>query len=469
MKFSTLVRWGVVLLAAIVVTVSSGPLLGTTTLIAAVTLAIGDLDAAMKIIFDGVMVDNVVTDSEILDQFQDGEGIQTNQTTGGRFIETSQMFALNAGVGARGENAFIPIPGGPTIVNSQITLKKILGTVEQSAEALKRVRTDEGAYLNWADRTLPNLVQRVVNEMDRMALGYGAGIKARVNDATPAVALAVDSAYGLALGGTPLPDAVLQFLEGENIVMGPNADGTSLRTGTGTVTNIDFDTDGGTITIDNLPTGAADNDYIFEGTDQANNGAGLEPMGLFGMVDDGTVLATFQTILRATYRQWNSFTQDVQASPFAASQKLSEDVIAYVDDQVFIRGGGKPQVLITSRQGLNHLWQDIRADRVVNDPRGEFTGGRSGVGFFLGDRFVQTKVARKMPRTVAFLLSRETFKKWILHDWMWDDTTGSIWKQVVETGGRRDSFFAYGTLYLEMGNIDPQKNALMFNITDVAL
>jgi hypothetical protein len=421
------------------------------------------MQAALKIIFDRSLVNNVVYDSELLDLFEAGGDVQEERTTGGRYIETAQLFNLPAGVGARSEDDYIPVPSGPTIVNSRISLKKILGSVEMSADTMKKVRSQEGAFVDWAERALPSLVERLVNELDRMLIGYGAGIKARVNATTPATNLVVDSAYGLEVPATnPLEDHLLQFLAGETLIASPNSDGSTPRSGVMTVNAVDFANE--YLVVNALATGLADDDYLFPG-DAAGNSAAKEPMGLLGMVDDGTILATFQNIARGTYPQWKSFVQDCQGTPFASSQVLTEKVLTYADDEAYVRGGAKVDTLIVSRQGLRQVWADLLGDRTLNDPT-SYTGGKSGINIWLGDRAVNLRAARKLPRTLAFGLTKSTFKRWMVHDWEWNDLTGSLWRQVTDATGRKDAFWAYGSMYLECSNSDPQKNFRIQNISD---
>lgn len=425
------------------------------------TTSTTDMDAAMKVIFEDAIVNNVVTDSELVDQFEAGGGIKTDTTTGGRYIETAQMFALPAGVGARSEGDYIPIPRGPVVENSRVNLKKILGSVEMNAETLKMVRTSDGAFIDWADRALPSLVKRLTSEVDRILLGYGAGVKARVNQAVPALNLVVDSPMGIA----GLPGALLQFLANETIVAGPNIDGTGLRAGVMVVKDVSHKN--GYIVIDTLAAALADNDYLFPG-DASGNSVGKEPQGLFGMVDDGGILATFQNIARANYEAWQGIVIDAQAAPFAAGQKLTEEVLLYADDECFTRGGGKPGLFLTSRQAARQYWASLKQDRQITDPRASTGGKGSNLTISLGDRTVPIKVARKMPGTVAFLLSMGSFRKWMLHNFQWDDTSGSIWKQVTDNNGRRDAFWAYGSMYAEFGCQNPQENVRIENLADEA-
>jgi len=423
------------------------------------TTSTTDMDAAMKIIFEDTLVNNDVTDSELLNEFEEGGGIKTDTTTGGRYIETAQLFNLPAGVGFRLEGGYIPVPQGPLIANSRITLKKILASVEMNAEVLKRVRSDEGAYIDWGEKAFPTLLERLKNKIDSTMLGYGAGIIARVNDATPATNLEVDSAFGVA-SLSVVDDVLLQFLEGETLKASPNANGTSPRALTMKVTDVDFTN--GYLVVDQLATALADNDYLFGG-DEAGNDAAAAFMGLLGHVDDGTILATYQNIVRATYAAWRSNVFDAQAAPFTTDQTLTEDVITYADDTAFTRGAAVIDLFITSRKGVRQLWKDLKGDRSLVDPR-NYTGGKGKVFMLLGDRQVQVKVARKMPSSLAFGITKKTFKKFILHEFEWDTTTGAIWRQVTDSTGRKDAFYAYGSMYMELGGNDPRKNWRIKNI-----
>ena len=49
-------------------------------------------------------------------------------------------------------------------------------------------------------------------------------------------------------------------------------------------------------------------------------------------------------------------------------------------------------------------------------------------------------------------ITKSTFKKWMLHKFEWDDSTGAIWRQVTDGTGRKDAFWAYGSLYCELAN-----------------
>ena len=466
---------GFVLLALVLAWLfAPAKLLAAPLLFAGSTTSTVDLDSAMKIYFNDPIVENVVSDAELLNLFLYDNNVQYEKTTGGRYIETAQYFSLPTGVGARARGEYIPVPEGPVIKNSKIFLKKLQGVVEMEGDVMARVRTDMGAYVDWMERALPDLVTRLNDSVDRMLLGYGAGILARVNEAVPDATIPVDTAFGVTLGGTALSNAWLNFMEGDRIVFSSTPAGTTLRNAganqSAKITGINQDT--GIITVDVLPTGVADNDYIFMGdgagaSNQTAAGDDREIMGLLGMVDDGTVLATFQNLARGTYNLWKSVCIDGSDATLdnnaGFNGVLSEDLLTYADDQVMILGAGKPDMIVTSRYGLRSYWKSLKADRQINDPRA-YQGGKGPVSVVFGDRTVQLKAVRKMSRELAFMLQTNTFKRWEIDGFQWDDKTGAIWNRVTDGTGRKDAFYAVGNWYMQTGCLAPRKNVRIHNI-----
>src|SRR5690606_12378690 len=153
---------------------------------------------------------------------------------------------------------------------------------------------------------------------------------------------------------------------------------------------------------------------------------------------------------------------DAQAV-FGAGQRLTEEVVVYADDVAYTRGGAKVDVIVTSRDGLRDLWRDLKGDRSFYAPR-SYTRGKGGIFIILGDRAVPIRVARKMPPDLCFGLTRKHLKKWMLNKFARDDRTGSLFRQVTDSTGRKDAFYAYGSTQLETGSDDPQKHFRIENV-----
>jgi hypothetical protein len=431
------------------------------------------MEAALKVIFEDSVFDNFVTDSEFMDQFEtEGKGIKQEETTGGRYIETAQYFNLPAGVRAVATNDYIPVPNGPLIKNARVYLKKIQGTVEMTGDTMRRVKTNEGAFLDWSERALPDLVRRLTNTVDRMAIGFGPGAIAQASSTISAAGdnfeLTVNNAYGV----DGLGPVHILFLEGEQIVFGTTITGATLRDASepsAVVLNTEDNGDGtATLTLDRNPSGVASGDFIFLGDDtqqavtEAETGRPREFMGVLGHVDDGDILQEYLEIDREDHRLWRGIMVD--AAEHWNTGIMDEDLVTEADDKCFTEGGGKPDLFLTSRPAIRQYWRHLRGDRTINDPRAYTGGPMDGPFINFGDRQLRLRVSRKMPHQLAFGLQTDTFKKWSLGRWEWDDTTGSIWNRVTDGVGRKDAFYAVGHLYMELSNFGPAKNFRINNI-----
>jgi len=439
------------------------------------------IDEALKVIFSDPLVVNIVEDSELMSIMQTDMNVSVDNTTGGRYIEMAHYFQLPAGVGARREGEYIPEADDPIFKNSRLYLKKIQGTVEMTGDTMRRVVGDEGAFINYMERALPDLVTRLVNEIDRMYIGFGAGVKARAATATVDLTGTCTVEVDRALGVDGFTDAFLQFMEGERIVgldeAGPLDDSAILNPGTAqALTLIDIDEDNGILTfsgaqatIDAWEANGAGM-YLVPGdgagnsTVDATSGEDREIAGLMAGADDGGIVGTYNNINRAASgnRLWKSIVIDGSLPVWGG--QLTEELLTFAEDEVSVKGAGRIDTIVSSRAAARGYWQSLKGDRVMNDPR-SFTGGKSGLDIILGDRTVMLKVARKLPPEVCFALQNDTWKRLTLNSWEWDDRTGSIWNRVTDATGRKDAFYATGVMYENLFCHAPRKNVRIDNLS----
>ena len=435
---------------------------------AAETTTTALIDEAMKVIFATSIHDDIVVESELMSLFQTEMNIQTEETTGGRYIEQGHFWTLPAGAGWRKDDEYLPESVSASFKNSRIYLKKFQITLQMSGDTMRRVRTDEGAFLNYMEQARPAIVERANNELDLAYIGFGSGIKARVNGAVTdngdgTMTFAVDSHSGVA----DYSDAWLTFLEGERVVFSDTAGFVALRNaGAGQSAKVvDLDEDANTITVEaaaGLIAAVVDNDYIATGDAAGHSGADAtgDPRamsGLLAAVDDGNILQTYNNIdrLAAGNRLWRSVVIDGSVAPFTGA--LTEDLLNYAFRQALLRGAGNPEFLVMSYSARDSYWKSLKGDRFFIDPGGNYEAGRGRVQIILGDKTYPLKVARKLPPEVCFGLQRDRFARCTLGQLTWEEETGSMWNRVVDSTGRKDSYYAAAHLYENLYCPAPRK------------
>lgn len=435
------------------------------------------VDEAMKIIFAKSLHDDIVSDSELMDLFETEMDIKTEETTGGRYVEQGHFWQLPAGAGWRADDEYIPEAVTAKFKNSRIYLRKFHITLQMSGDTMRRVRTDEGAFLDYMERAKPALVERANQELDSAYIGYGAGLKARVDSA--GITDNGDGTFTFVTdrhsGVTGYTDAWLNFLEGEQVVFAAAAAMTTLRdAGTnqaGKVTDIVEDT--AKITCSgaaSLIAAVAANDFIATGDAAGHSGqnAGTDRAmaGILAGDDDGGILGTYNNIDRtaAGNRLWKSIVFDSQTN---FSGVLSEECLNFAFRTTLIRGNGKPTHLIMSHSARDSYWKSIKGDRFFIDPAGNYISGKGRLQIVLGDSVYPLRVARKLPPEVCFGIQRDRWARLTLGELTWEEETGSMWNRVTDTTGRKDSYYSVAHLYEQLYCAAPRKQFRIDGLTPV--
>lgn len=432
------------------------------------TLAI--LSAALKTYFEGPLYKDVITDDELFGKMESNTDVQV--TTGGRRIERAHLFGLNRGTGARRETGYIPVPRGPVIRNSFFNLKKYHVTVQMTADVMKRAKTDRGAFADWAEQAMPLAIKGFRNDLDIDALGYGFGIRGVIDTiSVDRLTITLKDSHGV----PGLDSAWINFLEGDSIIAADGIDGTTIREGGPPFTprivsqvldDVD-DENGGLLLESAAPASWAVGDYLFlgdaSGISAPEGSTAVNMLGLLAHVDDGNLVSNYLGIDRDEFRAWRSLVFDA-SSKAEWDGVLNEDLMQDIYDISVRRRGCEFDQVIAPIGGQTGFWRDLREDRSLNDPTSYTAGKPKGLRMTFGDKTVDVMTARKMPNQLAFFLNMKTFIRHEVGKIEWDDTTGAVWKQVVDAVGRKDEFYAYARVWLEVSNTQPGQNVRVDNL-----
>lgn len=256
-------------------------------------------------------------------------GESTNEWEGLR-VEFPIQVGRNQGVMAMGSLGLLPVPQNLDFQSVQIPVRWVRGRVLFEVGLMKQSLRSSGAFARANDYLMNNLVVDLADERNRMlASGTGRGILALVDDTDGSTAgvLNVDSPGGIAsdvYGSRYIqPDMILAFVNPSNSVIRSVRKATAVTNGTTA-----------SITLDNDVTTAqaANNDWIVRVSNANVTTAGAsssldnEPMGLEGIVDDGTNVTTFHNVNRTTVPQWQSTVLSVTALGLEPLQRLEDTI-----------------------------------------------------------------------------------------------------------------------------------------------
>lgn len=435
------------------------------------------LDPVMKVLASRPLYQNTINESEFSDIILvNSDGVQIDQTTGGRYIENAHQFTKASGYRGMQDGGYLPVAEAPSFKNSRTNLKHSAYTLYMTGSAMRRVQGDEGAFVNYLETALPEAAKNMAHTDDRYLMGYGYDVRARVNGAPTGTSAALVISVDTALGVAGLTDATYMFDEGDQLVFTSSLAATiALRAaGANQVAIVrDIDEAAGTITVETnatLAAAIADNDYIGTGDATDHNfphGSGLTtmiPTGFMGAIDDGSILPTYMNIPRAGNRPWKGIVVDGSASPWGGA--VTESLILFASDEVKRKGGGNITALAASYSAERGLRKAFTADRMLTDVR-SFVGGRAPMYINMGNNAVRLQFARKMPSELMYGIDASTWTRHTMGSFEWDDTPGSIWNRVTDSTGPKDAYYATGYKYDEYFCSYPRRNFRIQGLTAV--
>ena len=411
----------------------------------------GGLGDALKQNYDKPFENNMEGETEVWSALEKAEGFEITKEAGdGKGIIIDHTFSYGGGVYMMNESDYFGGSAQPTVVQSTTTVPTLAAVAQMSGRVMRRMGSDKVAFANWAETMLPKRAKRAAFHLDRQVLGTGTGIIGRMSAVT-----GTNDAITAAFGISGLSGAAKLLQRGDRTRWSPNANGSSPRTGLAEVSNKPNIT-AGTISVAAVPSSASANDYVFLGDTQVVSAA-KDIMGLEGIIDDGTNVATLQNLSRSTYSEFNAQIIDATAGTFGAV--LGEELIDYADSLAFENGdGGAPSLIIASRSGHRSFWKSLKADRVLSNPQGVYQGGKKSLEMVVGDRIVKVVPCRKCPDSRAYGIDTSSIKRVEIGSGGWVNTTGAVFKQVSDSTGYQDAYVAHYIREVQLVAYDPSKN-----------
>jgi hypothetical protein len=293
------------------------------------------INPLLKDEYEDYVVECVHTETVAIDLFQDGD---TSSADGRRVILPAHLRRDHAGVGFVGEGAQLPTPAAEGSGFYTIPFRKSAARFQVTKESIDQAQTNRGSFVRTLSYIMDHLVENLTDIRNKAMCHYGADVLGYVNGnpAANATTITVDTP-----GGVVLPTGVTnatRFFQVGQLLAAIRAGAIVSNFGGIQVAGIAPSGNYANITVAANSGDLADNDILVRAhaasiTDVANTSWYQAPMGLLGMIDDGTYVTDYFGLNRGTWDVIKSYV-------FSSVGALSSDILQQGIDVAYARGRG---------------------------------------------------------------------------------------------------------------------------------
>lgn len=360
-----------------------------------------------------------------------GSGVTTE--TNGKYVTFPIHTTRNSGLGSRNEMDPLPVPGQQGYAAARLALKSAYGGLQITGQAIDLADSDPKAFARSIDEEIERLKVDVKKDMNRQVYGDGAGTIGTATDANSDTTVPVDNAR-LFWRGMIVDTYTGTTRDNQNLVIAS------------------VDVKNNTVTFTSSPgTALAADDTIVR-----HNSFGKEITGFSAIVSD---TSTVYNINPAVEPEWTS---EVDAP--GADRPLTEQLMVRMADQIRTRGGSTTVIFqsLGVRRAYWNLLSQLRT--IVNEQ--EFKGGFKGLAFTTDSGEIPVVADVDAPQGKQWFINEDALKFYRDEDWHWLDRDGSMFKQVSDSNGVYDAWFAHLVERHELGTDRRNTHGLIDNIQE---
>jgi len=224
------------------------------------------------------------------------------------------------------------------------------------------------------------------------------------------------------------------------------------------VSSVDLTPGANTVTFTTTPgTSLASADIIVRSGSGVAAGGNKEITGLAAIIDDS---GTLYNIDPSTEPEWKA-TVDGNSG---VNRALSESLMIKMTDAIRTKGGSTTLILqsLGVRRAYFNLLSQLR--QTVNTQ--EFTGGFSGLAFTTDRGEIPVVADVDAPLNKQWFINEDALTYYRDEEWHFIDRDGSMWKQVRDTNGDYDAYYARLVEYHELGTDRRNSHGVIEDITE---
>lgn len=346
----------------------------------------------------------------------------------GRQVRYPLNIRRNQGVMFTSENGTLPDAGNQVYVEHVVPIRYCHGRIQLSIQTIKHSRSNRGSFKRAMDQEMNGLIRDLGNDLNRVMYGWGLGVMALINEASPTgdTTLELDSPGGVA--GSVHGNRFLQV--GQNIAFINPGTG-AIRGQARTVTAVN--SDGTDVTLNTAPpAGTADDDYVVRAAKSttavvADTAYNKETMGLLGLIDDSTYVNLLNGVNRTTYPIFKSVV-------IGSVGPLSADILQRgldVSDQV---GEGTIERFLCHHSVRRAYLTLMDADRryMAGDLKSPDAGTKAAKQKDITFGDIPWTTDKDAPYGTLFGLDSSSLTRWVEVEGEWADDDGTILMRLVD-------------------------------------
>jgi len=322
--------------------------------------SVSNLANASMRVYDKVVHDQIFSKNVLFMNILKNVAHEVGATT--KYI--SLHYDRNVGSAAGSETLTLPTAGNQQYLQANVTMKYNFHQLSITDVAIKASQRSKEFLVNVLESEYNGAKNDMQRQLSRQGYGDGTGIICRVNDGAVDTTLTFDTPM---VGKYPSD----YFSIGNAVCFASDTAGTT-SAAYDTITAITGNYDM-TVADD---TGIADDDYVFIAHTAAapdTSNAAKEMMGLKGLIDDATNVATFEGLARGTYIWWKSYVSS------NSTQRSLTDALMH-DAFLEAKKKGEPKYALTHFDVYSAYGQFLSPDRRYTEDM-KLKGGFTGVSF----------------------------------------------------------------------------------------
>ena len=373
-------------------------------------------DAVLKEFYQDAAVSQIENKTRLLKSF----GEMDAPTVDGRRIVFPMHIGRNVGVMSSVEGATLPTAGRQNFVDVHIPLRKIVGRINVTKDVIDASRTNKGAFKRAMSTEMEGLVRDISDYRNEMLCGYGTGIVARVNTTASANATSIVLKDPGGFVGTTNPNRYV--IPGQVLALVRAGAVIGIYTVVAPVESGTYNT----ITVAANALTATAGDYLVRAASTATTAITdtdwqQPPMGLFGLVDDGTYVQTLHGVSRVTYPVYKSFV-------LSSVGALSLDAMQRAFDAAETKGQGTITEMWCEHSARRAYLTLLEADRRYTSeklmkPDGGTAAVKGGDITFGGVPF---RTERDFPYGFIVGLDKDVLERYVNVRGEWEDEDGHV-------------------------------------------